>query len=336
MIERLAERLGYAPIERRAGYTDMALAASMTAALDGQQVIGAIEVAAGVIGRALAAAEIQGDDARYFDAETLLAIGRAMVIEGEYAALLAPGKTLIQLFDFELIPGALGATDPDYQLRYSIEGGATATADRFLHCRWSMTRTGRGAGVLQQARQLYKIAAHTERVLAESMSGIVGAVMPLPKVDNSTLASLKATLKNLKGKTAFVETLQQSGNARQVGLAQPKSDYQQIRIQPAPNKEWLDLWKQSEQMIYRAVGIPIEMLSRESLRQFWTGCIEPISKVIEAAAARRGLDIRLDFGHAARFDVAGRARAYGILVSNDFDEEAAAELTGFELDESVI
>ena len=336
MIERLARMAG---IERR-GYTDMAIAASVAAALDGTAVIGAIESAAGIIGRALATASVNGADAGYFDAETLLAIGRALVVAGEYAALIVPGKPLVQLFDFDIVPGALGPTDPDYQLRYSVEGGAAAQTDKAILVRYSMTQTGRGAGVLQNARQLYKIAAHTERVLAEELSGIVGAVMPLPNMADDKADALKATVKTLKGKTAFVETTLQGGAAaRGVGLPQPKQDYEQIRIGPAPRKEWLDAFEMIERMIYRALGIPLTMtgnlqqaLTREALRQFHTLAVEPLARLIEAAAARRGLSVDLSFEPAARFDIAGRARAWGVLVSNGYDDELASEIVGFPTD----
>lgn len=329
MIDQFARRLGY---EKR-GATDLILTSLQAQVADGVVIIGALEVAAGIIGRALASATVTGAGAANFDAETLLNIGRRLIVAGEYAGLITPPHPLTMLFDFELVSGVYGATGGGGQIRYDAADGKTVTTSDAIHVRYSLAEDGHGAGILQNARGLYKIAHHLERILQEELSGLVGAVMPLPSVKN--IEALKAAIRELKGKTTFAETTQQTGVA---GIQQPKNDFEQIKIAPRIPPEWLSACDMTERTVYRAAGIPLTMLSenqspsREALRVFQTNTIEPLAKLIEQAAKKRGIAVDLKFADATRFDAAGRARAWGILVAGGFDDELASEYLGFPLE----
>ena len=331
MIEKLARAVGY---EKR-NYTNLMLAAASNAVMEGAPIIGSLEAAAGIIGRALASATITGAGADNFDAETVMSIGRALIVSGEYLGLVTPGNPLTQIFDFEVVPGPMGATGFGNSYKYTAAGGKQVTTAEAVHIRYSVASNGHGAGVLQNARNLYKIAYHLERVIADNMSGINGNVVPLPTIKGDEAEALQTALKNLKGKTLFVETLMQ-GNMG--GVAQPKQDYEQIPLGPKLSPEWLMACDMVDKTVYRAVGIPLTILSenqqpsREALRVFQTMTIEPYAKLIEQAAARNGIVVDLDYGQAARFDLAGRARAWGILVSNGYDDDLASDVTGFPLD----
>ena len=86
-----------------------------------------------------------------------------------------------------------------------------------------------------------------------------------------------------------------------------------------------------------AYGIPNTVFgsggaAREAYRQFLASTITPVSKIaVEELSAKLAVPtLKLDFSELRAADIAGRARAYGVLISAGMEPSEAAEATGLD------
>ena len=86
-----------------------------------------------------------------------------------------------------------------------------------------------------------------------------------------------------------------------------------------------------------SAGVPAALLgnagssdTREGYRQFLHGTIQPIAKLIlgELRYKLDRPDLSLDFDDLMASDIAGRARAFGVMVTGGMELERAAALSG--------
>lgn len=277
---------------------------------------------------------VTGSGASNFDSSTLLDVGRSLVVTGEYCSLVWPKSTLTQVFKFSILPGPLGSNGPGKieNLKYETEAGKEVITDDFVHVKYSTAKKGRGAGSLQNARRLYKIAANLEVLISGEISGVNGTVIPVPALNEEELEKHADEVSVLNGKTLFVETFMQGMSSQ--GVQQPKNDYESIKIQPKISPEWLRLCELTDESIYRACGIPLSMVSsnvntqREDLRQFWTMGIESYSRLLVDAAAKKNISIEIDFNFAQRFDQAAIGRTLKLFAESEYPEGLATQRLG--------
>ena len=89
--------------------------------------------------------------------------------------------------------------------------------------------------------------------------------------------------------------------------------------------------------IFGVYGIPSSIhgtggSARESYRQFLASTIQPLAKLVVEELADK-LDtptLALDFTELRAADIAGRARAYGVLINAGMPPAEAAEATGLD------
>ena len=194
-----------------------------------------------------------------------------------------------------------------------------------------------------------RLSANVESALRwetnAAAAGQVGSVVPLPQdasdpapdaePDTDQFASLKATIKALKGRLGFVETTSASyGDNR--GSA-PRDDWQPRRIGPEPPQALVELREQVEESVLSALGVPPGLATaaggeaRESFRRWYSASLLPMARLVESELSiKLDADVRLDFRELAAADVHGRARAWRSLAGTEatIDSDTARAMVG--------
>ena len=119
--------------------------------------------------------------------------------------------------------------------------------------------------------------------------------------------------------------------------AAPRQDWKSNRLGASPPESLGKLRSDVKNDIFGVYGIPSSIhgtggSARESYRQFLSSTILPIAKIIvqELAVKLDTPTLALDFTELRAADIAGRARAYGVLINAGMDPAEAAEATGLE------
>ena len=219
-----------------------------------------------------------------------------------------------------------------YKLDHSYPDGVvsrTLPASRVIHLRYGEggSQPWKGIGPLRQASTTRRLTANLESRLADESGARSGYLLPVPQVS----AELQADLNKLKGKTVLVEARQdfpegQSG----------KKVMEPVRLGFSPPQTLEMLRLSVNRSLLVAAGVPSAMLGgdanemREGYRQFLHGTILPVSKLVLSELREKldSPDLSLEFSDLMASDIAGRARAFGSLVTGGMDIERAAALSG--------
>ena len=319
--------------------------------------VAALEACASLVSRSLMACEVSGAARLRFPVTVLRDIGRDLIVRGEYAGLLDLPLVHV-LGEYRIKRGRLEYHDRDADGREIKR----ASSD-YLHILWTDSADGNGKSALENARQLWRIASHAERVMALELSGTVGSVIPMPtgesggrgltaphdteryRADTATRGAEPAnfrrviieTLRGLKGNTALLPT--HSGSVRDKNT--PDADYKQAKLQPRIDPQTPVAHGRAYDDVLRAVGIHPLMMSatlpptREIMRLHCCMTIEPICRLIESYAADKGMAINISTEPLMRYDVAGTARAFGVYVQAGLSLDEAAEQVGIELGDAL-
>ena len=347
------------PVESRAAYGDAVVAALLAAAANvttaNPLTTAALESAAGWWARSLAAAELTDVPpaiAAAIDADVRAAIGRALIRHGEFVAAIEVSRGGL----VRLAPAAShdvdGGVDPSTWIYRLDLFGPTGTRTLFrppagvvhLRWQWDAARPWIGLSPLAAAAASGTLAANLERVLAEETSGAVGSVLPVPDSigdpddDDDPIASLRADIRQLKGKTAVVESMAQAWGdgtaARPLG-----SEWTARRIGPMPPPELGILRDAASRSVLAACGVPLELggvervdgtAAREAYRRFIVGAVSPMSKVIAAELGTKlnAPAMGFEFGELAAADIASRGRALRTMTEAGIGLEDARALAG--------
>ena len=334
------------PVESRqqGPYTD-AITAAILASATGQagaasvQQTAAVEIAAGLIGRAFAAAKVEGSDLA--DPSTLAAIGRDMVTVGQALYVVTPDRTELLPVSSHDIQGGARRESWRYSLEMPTPGGGEMRGFydwmSVLHARYSYdaVQPWIGIGPLARAKTGADLAAQLEGSLRDESGTTVGYLLPIPTDGaDASVTALKQDLGRLRGKTSVVETT--SGGWGDGRLSAPRHDYMPQRLGPAPPDATVKLHAASTLAVLGMCGVPIELLQnsdgtsqREAWRRFLHGTLQPLSMIIARELSRlAGRPVTIS--HAALFasDIAGRARAFQSLVGSGMSLQDAAAQTG--------
>ena len=291
------------------------------------------EIVVGLFGRAFASATVT-PDGQVADALTprvLAAMGRDLAEYGE------------SVWEIEVEGGALslahasdytveGLRDWTYTIDHAYPDGIisrTVPASRVVHLRYgeSNSQPWKGIGPLRQASTTRRLTANLESRLADESTARAGYLLPVPQVSDS----LQADLNKLKGKTVLVESMEDF-----TGGQATKQVMEPVRLGFAPPPSLYPLRLDVSRSLLVAAGVPAAMLGgdanemREGYRQFLHGTILPMSK-LALGELREKLDspmLTLSFDDLMASDIAGRARAFGSLVTGGMDIERAAGLSG--------
>ena len=337
--------------ESRAGLTDL-LVQHIVDTADGSTTLpsglAALEVAAGLWGRAFASAEVSPSSlaTAAVTPDVLMMIGRELVRQGE-----AVFEIRVERGRLRLAPASdwdvSGDHDPrTWVYRLSLPGPSTTvtrtvSGERVLHVRYGAdpVEPWRGRSPVTVASATSKTAANLELRLGQEMSTQVGHLLPVPgDPQESRFDTLKSQLGALMGKTALVpaQTSGWTGEAPGTG----RQEWQPRRMGAAPPDVLEALRGQSADHILGACGVPVTALRegdasglREAWRQFLHGTVSPISLLVSRELSLKlDAEVTLGFDRLMASDIVGKARALGTLVTNGVPLAEAMKMTGFEDD----
>ena len=318
--------------------------------------IGALEIAAGIYGRAFAAATVDGPRAATLTPQLLSEMARAAIRHGEHVSVIEVSGGMVELLptSWHYVYGDASPSTWDYQVTIPTPVG-TSTRNHvpgagIVHLRYATdpARPWAGTSPLQWAAQTGKLAANLERVLAEETGGSVGWLLPIPsgfgatEEDNDPTALLKADLANLKGKTALVETMEMGWQDNKIG--KPASDWNPRRFGADPPGSLPTLRDAVTITVLNSCGIPSGLVqlatttgtaTREAWRQLLHGALNPLASLFEYELSQK-LDsqVRIRFDKLKAADVVGTARAAASLAQASMPErpiwtkEEAEGITG--------
>ena len=348
---------GRAEHRQSQSYTD-ALTAALFAGAKGTNgtaaTTAALEACSQLYGMCFAAARIEGAPPMIADAITPACrelIARNLVRRGEDVHLIATGAGGLRLLPAGGWDIRGGADPADWYVRLDIYGPSgtyttTVPHAATVHCRYAVDSAlpWRGVPPLGWARSTGALAGRLEDGLSNEAGGSAAYLLPVPQDggdggDDDPLKRLKSDIALAKGKVTLVETTS-AGWGEGAG-GKPARDWEQKRV----GADWPDVLRATRKDVFEnvaaACGVPGVLLDpraegtsqREGLRRFAHLAIEPLAELV-AAELRMKLDapsLRFNFDGLMASDLAGRARALGILVkSAGFSREQAARIAGLE------
>ena len=311
--------------------------------------LGALEVCAGLWGRAFASAEIDpiSPITAALTPSILALIGRELCRRGECVLKISVSRDgKIRLFPAGSWD-VRGGYDPEsWVYRLDLFGASKhlteiLSGESVLHLRYATDPSNPWVGLspLQYARDTGKLASGLEKRLGEETSSPVGALLPIPMDggddgDNDPLKMLKSDIRNARGRMLLVETTAAGWGEGKAGA--PMVDLKAIRFGAHPPMSLKDLRESASITIYAACGVPPDLAelsqgtaAREAWRRFLHGTIVPISRLVaEELSAKFDREISLGFEELMASDVSGRARAFQSMVGGGMDVERAAALAG--------
>lgn len=290
------------------------------------------EIVVGLFGRAFASAKVTpaGLVADALSARVLAMVGRDLAEYGEsvWEIEVVEGRLMLEhASDFTVE----GLRDWTYVIDHAYPDGIisrTLPASRVLHLRYCEhgSQPWKGIGPLRQASTTRQLTANIESRMTDESSARSGYLLPVPIVSDS----LQADLNKLKGKTVLVESQKQfvEGEAG-------KKVLEPIRLGFTPPEALEPLRLGVNRSLLVAAGVPAAMLGgdaneiREGYHQFLHGTVQPVAKLL-LSELREKLDtpdLNLEFDDLMASDIAGRARAFGSLVTGGMEVERAAALS---------
>ena len=349
-VTALVRRVLGLPEARASGdYTDATLSAFFGAAT-GHVLAAAtagVQAAAGIVGRALASATIDGDSGAV-DPHLLEGIGTDLVRAGRFLGRLtvgADGRARI------LRAGAVasvvyGDADPD-SWRYSLQMAGPssartvwAEASEVVNVRINADsyRPWEGIAPLSRAAASGELYARLSESLRDEASVAVVRLIPLAQGGNKVTDNIRAALTGkLPGRVAFPET--QAGGAGAGRSSAPLRDWAATRLgyeaDAPPGTLYAHLFSECAE----CCGVPAALVNpasagpaaREAWRRLTVGTLEPYARLIEAELSRvLETGVVLKLRRLGGVDAAGRARALHVLTEAGFDKDEAADLLGWD------
>ena len=308
---------------------------------------GALEAASGLVARCFASATLEGPAhlTAALSPCLLSTIGRALIRSGELVLQIdvdPSGRVrLCPAADFDVT----GDHEPSsWFYRLNLAGPSRFTtranvpAAGVVHPRYQTdpSRPWRGVAPLASAALAGRLSAETVAALADGESGPRGMLLPLPVDGNDpTVAPLKADIRNLAGKLAFVESTRAMTPGGAVNA--PSGDWVTKRIGANPPAAEVELMGAASVEVMNACGVPPSLFSvrgdgtaqRESFRRLLHSTIQPLARILAAELSEKlEADIALNFDSLFAADLSGRARAFQSMVGGGMDVAKAAGLAG--------
>lgn len=328
-------------------YTAMRTAELEAGAEVGRVALGAVEIAAGMFGRAFASADVSPVGVRTagVSPDVLACIGRRLVTVGESVHIVEVERGAVVLREashWSVTGGARGG----WRYQVTLPGPSATHAewvpgDQVVHCRYATEAATpwRGRGPLHLAGLSGVLAVALERQLGHEVGGPVGHLIPVPQDasgegEGDPYGPLKREIAALRGRVGLVETVAAGyGEGR---AAAPAEDWKARRIGANPPDSLPTLRDAVEATILAVCGIPPDLArpggrTREAYRQWAHASVEPLAALVAAELrAKLGAPVSLSFGRLEAADVTGRARAWRSLAGRDaaMPDADARRITG--------
>ena len=312
--------------------------------------VSAVEVAAGMVARAFALADVTPPLARTALTRATLALaGRQLVGRGEVLFALGIGRRGIVA-----IPAAswdVRGTDPDPATwRYRVdlaapdstrfrtidrEGVIHVIADPDAYAPW------RGRGVLRRSTVTAALAADLEAALADEATLPTGRLMSVPAgTIQDTVDKLRTQIEALAGRIMLPETTAAGFGGGAPEAPPAASDWKPNRIGPDYTAAEVKAASDASGRLLAAFGIApayssptaTAMALREAMRAAYRLLVLPLAALLEEAASEAlEVPVTLTFDALAAADVIGASKAAANLQAAGVPTPDAMRIAGFRM-----
>ena len=309
---------------------------------------GALESAAGLVGRAFMACEVSGDPmfVAALTPQIMELIGRALLRRGDAVFFLdtSKGLTLLPAQTHSITGGPLPSSWT-YDLSLAGPGEITTMrpvrAEAVAHFRYGcdVETPWRGNAPLGVARAIGDLVAEATSYLTQESGAPRGSFLSTPKDgEDSTISELIADVKTAQGAMLFVEGMADGWE----GGDQASGDWGVKHFGPSVGAGMVEVAKMARSEALGALGINEALFGggadsaalRESWRLALFSLIGPLGNLVESELrAKIDPSISLSWTELRASDLAGRARAFKTMVEAGKTVEEATQIAGLMLEE---
>ena len=339
------------PVETRGAgnYTDQLLSGSYltaTGRLHAASVAG-VQVAAGIVGRALASATVEGDSGAV-GPQLLEAVGTDLVRAGRFLGRLTVDRGRLRILRAASLPSVThGSADPDSWVYWLQEDGPSdsrtvrATAAEVINVRINSDsrRPWEGIAPLAQAAASGQLAARLASSLGDEADIVVSRIIPIAQGSGKGAANQlsQAIGGTLPGRLAFPESQMAGGGAGRSSA--PQRDFGSTKTGWDSPISGPQLYAHMLSEVCEVCGVPGALVNpasagpaaREAFRRLTTATLEPYCRLLESELSRvLERTVTITLRRLGGVDAAGRARALHVLTEAGFTAEAAQDLLGWD------
>lgn len=310
----------------------------------------AVEVAAGMLSRALVSAEVTGTTV---PPTWMRDVGTDLMRRGEHLSRIVVHRDTLRLVRQSSWTWEGSSADPDTWTARTVETGPDATSTRLvpygglIWLTWTSDPSSpyRGRSPSRWANVTAAAAANIELSLSREASGDTATIIPVPLAtqgDDSTttdnndanqvdpFAGYRTDLAAAKGRTALVESM---ANNYDQGGNPPRGDWQPVKLHPEPDQAAVLLAQHAYDRLLAAHGVPPSLASdadgtaqREALRRWHMGVVEPVGRVVAWELSEKlEVPVTVTFDNYA-LDMVGRIKVAMSAVQMGLSAQQALEL----------
>ena len=315
--------------------TELAIAELLRRSSKGSVIdqLAVVEACAGFYSRCFAGAAVTGDGANFFPPQTLSAIARACVLDGNGVGV-SDGRSIYLAGTWTLAGKALDRSDWIYTLSLSVPSSTLSSKvpeREVFHVPWNVDNKHpfKGRSAITIAAATAEAAGVLEN--AAISEGRVSVTRLIPWAGRATPEQQKeiSQLFDEMRKTDSRFVVLPSGSPAH-GTARPSSE----TVHPDPSTTHVELRTRAGRDLAAALGVPEAILytgegtaRRAAMSAFIESSLVPLARLIEAEAAAKVRPIKIDFsGLLGSSDLQGRARAFNALISGGMKIDEARSL----------
>ena len=309
---------------------------------------GALESAAGLVGRAFMSAGIEGDPmyAKALTPSILELIGRALVRRGDAVFYIdtSDGLTLLPAQTHSIDGGPMPSSWV-YDITLAGPGQLRTMrpvrAEGVLHFRYGcdVETPWRGNAPLGVARGIGDLLSEINTYLKQESAKPRGAFLSTPKDgEDPTLDALKADVRTAAGAMLFVETM---ATVWESGGPPVVKEWQAQNFGPTMGGGMVEAAKMARSEALAALGVNEALFmgaDSAALREAWRlalfGLIAPLGNLVQSELkAKLDPSVGLTWTELRASDLAGRARGFKAMVDGGKSVEEATRIAGLMMEE---